>query len=80
MPYWIFTEDEKGRYGCLGCKESQVAADALANDYMGITYVKDYDTYDRGEAKRYFRGWKSKGNLDEGYKNVRNLAAVDSFD
>ena len=80
MPYWIFTEDEKGRYGCLGWRDSEVAANDAADNQMGITYVKHYDTYDRGEAKRYFRGGKAKTDLNEGRKIIRNKSTVGSME
>ena len=73
MPYWLFTEDEHGRFGCLGYRDSRVRAQTDADDYSGIVHIKDYNTYDRGEAKRYFRGERVKRHgLDEGYKNIRN--------
>lgn len=71
---WIFTEDMNGRNGCLGSFESRVRAQQVADDYTGITYIKDYPTGDRAEAKRYFRGEKAKKEgLEAGYKNVANL-------
>lgn len=71
---WVFTEDMNGRYGCLGSFESRVRAQQVADDYTGITYLKDYPTQDRGEAKRYFRGERAKKEgLEVGYKNVMNL-------
>lgn len=73
MPLWVFTEDTEGRYGCLGSYESRVRAQQEADEYEGISYIRDYPTYDRSEAKRYFRGeMAKKKGLGEGYRNVRN--------
>ena len=73
MPYWLFTEDTEGRFGCLGWRDSRVRAQSDADDYSGIVHIKEYPTYDRGEAKRYFRGERvQKVGLNEGYKNIRN--------
>jgi len=68
---WVFTEDMNGRYGCLGSFESEVRAQQVADDYEGITYIRDYPTSNGAEARRYFRGeMVRKKGLEEGYKNV----------
>lgn len=79
MPYWIFTEDEDGKFGSVGHRESRAAAEALAGDYMGITHVEYYDTYDRAEAKRYFKGGITKEDLSVGHRNIKNESTLEVF-
>ena len=77
MPHWLFTEDINGKYGCLGWEDSEVRARMKKDEYDGIVYIKKYKTYDRGTAKRLFRGeMMKKRGLEHGYKNVHNLDLV----
>jgi len=72
MPYYIFTEDEKGRLGYSG-KEyfSKVHADSEADDLPGITHI--IEGRNLAEAKQRLRGTlvKKKKDMDILYKNVR---------
>jgi len=71
MPYFIFSEDEKGRLGYSGREFfSRVEADNEADDIPGITHIIDADSL--GDAKRKLREkLVKKGNTEALYKNVR---------
>jgi len=76
MPYYIFSEDEKGRLGYSG-KEffSRVQADSEAEDIPGITHIITADSL--GNAKRKLREkLVKKGNVSSLYKNVRSKTNV----
>lgn len=73
MPFYLFTEeDENGRLGYSG-KEfySEVGAESAAEDYPGITHIKEGKTL--VEAKRKLREELVKKKKDMGilYKNIR---------
>ena len=74
MGWWVFTEDNKGRWGISGPYISEPSAKDYADDSLGVTYMRHYPTEDRGEAKRYFRQERIriKKDLGQGYKNVSN--------
>ena len=76
MPHWIFTEDENGKFGCVGYRESRAAADQRAADFMGITHVKFYRTYNRVEAKRYFKGGRAEEDPGIAHRNISNRSTV----
>lgn len=68
---WLFSEDMNGKYGCLGSFDSRVRAQQKADDYEGITYIKDYPTRNGAEARRYFRGeMAKKKGLEQIHKRV----------
>lgn len=73
MPFFLFTEDSKGRLGYLG-KEyfSEVQAQDEADEYEGITHVIQADSL--VEAKRRLRNKlvKKKKDMGQLYKNVMN--------
>ena len=73
MPFYVFTEDEKGRLGYIGTEfYSEVKAQDEADDYEGITHVIQAD--DLKSAKRLLRKnlAKKKKDLGQLYRNVRN--------
>jgi len=79
MSYYVFTEDENGKRGYVGSRESYVQANDLAEDYMGITYI--IEATDLVEAKRKLRDKliRKTQNLSEGYRNVRNKATLEAL-
>ena len=73
MPYFIFTEDEKGRFGYLGQSfYSKVQADNKAEDYDCITHI--VSAQNLIEAKRKLRNKVARQKKDIGllYRNVRS--------
>lgn len=79
MGHYVFTEDTNGKHGYVGVKESEVAANDLAEDYLGITYVVKAN--DLVTAKRRLRDHiiRRTGNLGEGYKNVKNESTLEEI-
>jgi len=72
MPYFVFTEDNKGRLGYVGDEYfSQVQAQDKADEYSGITHV--VEAKNLTQAKRYLRDKlaRKKKDLSVLYKNVR---------
>lgn len=75
--FYVFTEDEKGRYGYVGQEFfSEVQAQDKADDYDCVTYVIRAD--DLVTAKRRLRNKMVKKKKDMGqlYKNVKGKAEV----
>ena len=71
--FYIFTEDNQGRYGYIGQEFfSEVQAQEKADDYEGITHV--IEAKDLASAKRKLRDKMVRKKKDMGqlYKNVRN--------
>ena len=74
MPFYVFTEDSKGRLGYVGDEYfSEVQAQDKADEYEGITHI--IHAKNLVQAKRHLRDKLAKGKKDLGqlYKNVRNL-------
>ena len=71
--FYVFTEDEKGRYGYVGREYfSEVQAREKADEYEGITHVIQADSLVRAKRMLRDRMVKEKKNMGELYKNVRN--------
>lgn len=73
MPFYVFTEDAKGRLGYVGREYySEIQAQNEADEYEGITHVIQADAL--VQAKRLLRRnlAKKKKDLGQLYKNVRN--------
>jgi len=79
MSFYVFTEDVDGKRGYVGARDSEVVANDLAEDYMGITYVIEAD--DLVTAKRKLRDKliRKTEDLGEGYRNVRNKATLEAI-
>jgi len=71
--FYVFTEDEKGRYGYVGQEYfSEVQAEAKAEDYDGITHIIEANNL--VEAKRKLRDKMVRRKKDMGqlYRNVKS--------
>ena len=77
--YYVFTEDDKGRWGFVGERDSYVTANDLAEKYLGITHVIEATSL--AEAKQKLRAKKIRetNNLGLGYRNVRNKATLEAL-
>lgn len=74
--FYVFTEDERGRYGYVGQEFfSEVQARDKADDYDCVTHIIQAD--DLVTAKRKLRNKlvRTKKDMGQLYRNVRNEGA-----
>lgn len=71
--FFVFTEDEKGKYGYVGQEYfSEVQAKDKADDYDCITHIIPADNLVEAKRKLRDRRIKKTGDMGVLYKNVKN--------
>lgn len=74
--FYVFTEDEKGRYGYVDQEFfSEVQAQDKADDYDCVTHVIRADNLVTAKRRLRNKMVKKKKDMGQLYKNVRNERA-----
>lgn len=76
--FYIFTEDEQGRFGYVGQEYfSEVQAQSKADEYDGITHIIQAKDLVGAKRKLRDRVVRDKKDLGQLYKNVRNKSTLE---